>query len=177
MQAVQNRYTRDAWSAFARTVGGAVGARYQDGQLRAGDDGLLPLMPRAVDAKAMVGEGNELAAPIMLGGEVIGVLGASRQGTGASNGGWSEEERMVVAAAVDQLSQTIEALRLLDRMQRVSAREQLALQVSEQVRSARDIEEILRVASQALGRQLKASEVLVRLGTEATLLDRGGALR
>ncbi|MBN1642417.1 MAG: hypothetical protein JXA09_14365 [Anaerolineae bacterium] len=172
MRVLQDRYAREAWAAFTRSGRVPITLRYQDGRVRPEPEGWLPVMSRTVEAKAPVAAESELGVPIMLGGELIGVLGA-RHGPGPDGRamGWSEEERTVIEAAVGQLSQTLEALRLLDTMQRSASREQLALRISERVRGAMDIEEILRVVSHALGRELGASEVVVRLGTERSLLE------
>ena len=50
-------------------------------------------------------------------------------------------------------------------------REQLLRQISEDIRSAASVDEAVERAITALGREMGALEVLVRLGTEAELLS------
>ena len=76
----------------------------------------------------------------------------------------------LLQAMGEQLNVALEGARLYQDAQRRAAREQLTLRIAEQVRDAVDVEEILRVASRSLGRELDASEVVVRLGTVDRLL-------
>ena len=50
-------------------------------------------------------------------------------------------------------------------------RERLLRQISEDIRAAASVEEAVERAITALGREMGASEVVVRLGTEAELLS------
>jgi len=63
----------------------------------------------------------------------------------------------------------MEAARLLDEAQRRARREQLVAGISDKIRSAPDIDGILRVAVQEIRRALGVSCGAIRLGTETHL--------
>jgi len=103
--------------------------------------------------------------PIVQGNRVVATLGFQK-----GEREWGAQDVALVQTVAEQLGLAAETQRLLEATQSRAAREQLTLRIAEQVRGALDIEEILRVASRSLGRELNASEVIVRLGTENTLL-------
>ena len=83
---------------------------------------------------------------------------------------WGAQDTALVQGVAEQLGLAVETQRLLDTTQLRAAREQLTLRIAERVRGALDVEEILQVASLSLGQELGATDVIVRLGTERTLL-------
>jgi GAF domain-containing protein len=114
---------------------------------------------------------SALAIPITVRGQVIGVVdGRKRDGKP-----WMAEERTLLQAMTAELSVALEGARLYRDAQARAAREQLTFQIADQVRGALDVEEIMRVAARSLGRELNASEVVVRLGSERRLLGESDA--
>jgi GAF domain-containing protein len=105
----------------------------------------------------------------MQGERVVAVLGFER-----GEREWGARDTALVQGIAEQLGLAVETQRLLDATQLRAAREQLTLRIAEQVRSALDVEEILQVASLSLGQELGATDVVVRLGTERTLLGPSG---
>lgn len=134
MQAVQRRYVQQEWSGYAAEVPSYI---YSAGtaapQPLAGE--ALPEAWRAtLDAalthgKAVVAAEDEaaraLALPITLGGETIGVLGLTRQGTAT----WNTDDMAVVGEIVEQAGWALENQRLFDEALR--ARSLLSKQVRE----------------------------------------------
>ena len=112
-------------------------------------------------------EGAALALPLRVRGDVIGVLSVSKEAEGEI---WTGQQVEVLQRLVDQLGAALESARLFGDTQRRAAREQAIRQVTEQVRSAVDVEEILRNAVAELARAMGAPRAYVRLGTEAGLL-------
>ena len=108
---------------------------------------------------------EERVVPVVQGNQVVATLGFEK-----GDREWGTEDVALVHAIAEQLGLAAETQRLLEATQSRAAREQLTLRIAEQVRDAVDVEEILRVASRSLGRELSASEVVVRLGTEGRLL-------
>jgi GAF domain-containing protein len=173
---VQQRYLGQAWSAYVsrRPISGyeyrtssALGTGSEDVRpMRELGAELLPEVERMLAASpAREADGALLVVPVMQGDRVVATIGFE-QGERT----WGEQDVALVQTVAEQFGLAAETQRLLDDTQVRAAREQLTLRIAEQVRGALDIEEILRVASQALGRELSASEVVVRLGTEGRLL-------
>jgi GAF domain-containing protein len=104
-----------------------------------------------------------LITPIRLRDRVIGVLGLQDTHIQRS---WSEDEIALVEATADQAAQALEVAHLLDKTQRLARREQLVTEITGKIRSARDIDGILRTAVQEMQRALGVSHGLIRLGTE-----------
>jgi GAF domain-containing protein len=162
LQAIQRRYAREAWEGFVKTRA-ARAFRYHDtaqgATVEPDDEAWLPPMTSAVQQKDTISDEHQLALPITLREEVIGAIGVRREETA----GWSEEDVALVQAITDQLSQTIESLRLLDETQRRAAREQLTARITAQVRASTEVDTILRTAIQELGQGLGAADGLIRL--------------
>jgi len=177
-QLVQERYLGQAWGEYMRRqpVGGYEYASGQGGAepgmrpLPARSE-LLPEVARALDGTDAVAReggaqgGGVLVVPVVQGNQVIATLGFQK-----GEREWGAQDVALAQAIAEQLGLAAETQRLLEATQSRAAREQLTLRIAEQVRDAVDVEEILRVASRSLGRELNASEVVVRLGTEGRLL-------
>jgi GAF domain-containing protein/HAMP domain-containing protein len=112
-------------------------------------------------------EGTKLVMPIVQAGRVVGALGFEGRE-------WTAEEVALVEALSEQLAQAAENQRLIEETQERAARERLTRETVDQIRGADDMSSILQLAAQALGRQLNASEVVIRLGTENKLSDDRG---
>ena len=80
-----------------------------------------------------------------------------------SAGGVSPELIELVEGAVNRLSISLENARLLEDLQVRSNRERLVGEISSKVRSATDIESILRTTAGELGRSLGVAEVVIQL--------------
>lgn len=161
LQAIQRRYAREAWEGFSRSHATDYGFRYRapNTEVETAHGAWLEPMTTAVQDKLMISSENELALPITLRKEVIGVIGLHREGVA----GWSEDDVALAQAITAQLSQTIESLRLFDETQRRATREQLTARITSRVRASTEIDTILRTAIQELGQSLRASDGLIRL--------------
>lgn len=172
---VEQRYQGQAWGEYVRRrpVGGyeyLVGHEQIGGAFHPLGKDLLPEAAQALEVSTLEENQDLLVIPIRQGDRIVATLGFEK-GTRE----WGRQDVALVQAVAEQFGLAAETQRLLDATQRRAAREQLTLRISEQVRGALDVEEILRVASRSLGRELQASEVIVRLGTEHTLLDDQGS--
>jgi len=163
MESVQRRYTAEAWSTFAAGGGTGLEFAYADGQVTpAGPDGgWMPVMQRATEQVDVVVEGREVAIPLVAGGEVIGVLGAERET------GWGRDDVAVIRAAMSQLAQTVENLRLLDQTQRGALRERAIGQVAGRVRQELNVDGVLRAAADEIQQVLGVDRVTLRMVGEA----------
>ncbi len=159
MQLIQHRFLNQAWDSFVATRAVHRGFRYQDAQVEPSDQAWLDPMTEAVRDKDLTITEGELALPIQLRGEVIGAIGARREGGGS----WSDDDVALAAAVTDQLAQTIESLRLLDETQNRAARERLMAEVTSRMRETLDIDTVLQTAVREMGEALGITEVEVRM--------------
>jgi GAF domain-containing protein len=112
---------------------------------------------------------SEMALPLISRGRVIGAM--TIQSTKAA--AFSEEDIATLQTMADQLANAIENARLFEETQRLVQRERTISQITTKLRSALNLETILQTTVQELGQALGASEAIVRLGTERTLLSHG----
>ncbi len=111
---------------------------------------------------------SALATPLKLHNKIIGVLGFQDQDP---NRRWTEDEIALIEAVSEQMSQAIEHARLFEETQRSAWRDQMVSESTAQVWSSAEIEGVMRAAVAQLGDKLRASEVVIRLGTEAELVQ------
>jgi GAF domain-containing protein len=169
-ETVQRRYVGQAWSEYVRrrSIPGyeyGPGRGDADQAMQPLTDELLPEVEQALSGQRASDDDDLLVVPVVQGNRVVATLGFQK-----GEREWGAQDVALVQTVAEQLGLAAETQRLLEATQSRAAREQLTLRIAEQVRGAVDIEDILRVASQSLGRELNASEVVVRLGTENTLL-------
>jgi GAF domain-containing protein/HAMP domain-containing protein len=107
-----------------------------------------------------------LATPLKLRDEVIGILGLHAADSQRS---WTEDEIALVESVSEQMALAIENARLFEDTQRSAWRDQMVSETTAKVWSSAEIEEVLKTAVAQLGDKLRASEVVIRLGTEAEL--------
>jgi GAF domain-containing protein len=111
---------------------------------------------------------SEMALPLISRGRVIGAMTIQSTKPAA----FSEEDITVLQTMADQLANGIENARLFQETQYLAQRERTISQITSKLRSALNLETILQTTVQELGQALGASEAIVRLGTETTLLSR-----
>lgn len=107
-------------------------------------------------------EGNTLAIPIRVRDQVVGVIDGRKPGGTA----WSSEEIDVLTAMTEQLNTALESARLYEETRQRMARERLVGDISAQMRSSTNLENMLRTAVQELGQRLSLDEVVFELMTE-----------
>lgn len=158
LQAIQRRYAREAWEGFTKGHSIRIGFRCQDEVVEPSRVAWLPPMTGAVRDREVVADEQGLALPIVSRGEIIGAIGARREGAQ-----WSDDEVALVTAITDQLAQTLEGLRLLDETQRQAAREQIINTVTAHIRSVPTVNAILQRTVEELGRNFGASRASIRV--------------
>jgi GAF domain-containing protein len=100
--------------------------------------------------------------------QIIGVLGIHSDDL---NRQWTADEIALIEAVSEQMSLAIENARLFEESQRNAWRDQIISESTAKVWSSADIEEVMRTAVAQLGEKLRASEVVIRLGTEEELVN------
>lgn len=111
----------------------------------------------------------ELAVPITLGAEVLGVLDVQSEELGRLN----EEDRLLLIGLCGQISIAIETrrveaerIRLLAEVERRAQREQTIRTITERMRTANNLEQLVKITAHELGQQLSAGHAIVELGLE-----------
>ncbi len=182
-RAVQERYLEQSWEK-ARIV--SHGSQYLYAQPKAPplDDTKRQVLSEvqqqalAQDGPAVVAlndddsEPRSLVAPIKLRNKKIGAL---QLHTSEGEQVWSEDDLAVIEAVVDQLGQTAENLRLFDVTRQRAGREQTIREITDKLRTAPDLEQLVTIATEELGKHLSVSYAELELGLESSSNDNGAA--
>ncbi len=113
-----------------------------------------------------------LLVPLIVGGQLLGWVMAESLDEPYE---FTERETRLYRSLADQAAVVLRSIRLFEAANRRAERERKITQISAQVRASTDIEVILRNSIRELGRALKASDGLIRLGfgVHRTLPDTG----
>ena len=99
-----------------------------------------------------------LAIPIKLRNQVLGVVDIHFEAAAVS-----PDLVTLIENTVSRLAVSLENARLLEEIQLRAERERLVGEISTKVRSASDVDSVLRIAIQEIGQSLGVSEVMVQL--------------
>ena len=158
-----------AWQEMARRRPG-LGRRYDpEGMLPAEDApaggssaGELPeAMRRAVaEARPVAAAGGNLAVPVKIRGQVIGVLDAHKP---AGALGWTDGEQALLVTLADQLGVALDSARLYQETERRAAQERLVGEVTARMRQTLDVDAVLQTAVRDIGESLGLHDLAIRL--------------
>jgi GAF domain-containing protein/HAMP domain-containing protein len=173
-EATYQRYVRQAWAQYAPTIPSTHYETRRRGAALLGDQ-VLPEVQQALERQGTVmitGDGqtqhSALVAPVTLrGGEIIGALGVhDDEGTRQ----WTRDDVALIEAITERLGMAAENLRLFDQTRRRAAREQLAHEITDRMRSAIDLDNLLQVTIREMSTVLDTSSAFVQLAvpTETT---------
>jgi GAF domain-containing protein len=180
-QAIHSRYLGQAWADYIRSrpVGGyeyARGFGPTGAVVRPLHGTIPPEVAQALSqghssvsavANGAIAGSSVVISPIRQGGQVVAALGLGKEGE------WTADEIALVEAVAEQVGLAVANQRLLEETQRRAAREELVRRITGQISAAADMEGILAAASETLGHELGASEVVIRLGAEGTWAGHG----
>lgn len=99
-----------------------------------------------------------LAVPVLLRGEIIGVIGIEEEDTEPT---WTQDEIAIVEAVAAQAGLTLENARLLEETRLRAARERLVGEITTRIRASNDPQVILQTALVEIRQALKAHRVQV----------------
>ncbi|HQE91226.1 MAG TPA: GAF domain-containing protein [Anaerolineae bacterium] len=116
-----------------------------------------PQMTAALQTGQVVGAGDDLAIPIRVRDQVIGVI----DGHKSAGTAWSEEEIALLQTLTEQLSVALEGAQLYEDTQRRAAREQLAREITAEMRRSLDVTTVLQTALHQLRAALGLTEAEV----------------
>lgn len=106
---------------------------------------------------------SELAAPIQLQGQTIGVLNLQEM---EGERHWTQDDITLIQEIADQVGQALEKARLFDESRRRAQREQATRQITDRIRGRTEVDAMLQTAIRELAQTLRAPRVFVRLAPE-----------
>ena len=106
---------------------------------------------------------RSLVAPITIHAKTIGAL---QLHTSSDNPSWSGDDLAVIEAVVDQLAQTADNLRLFDETRNRVGREQTIREITEKMRAAISLDQLVKITAEELGQRLSAGHAVVEFGIE-----------
>ena len=170
-RAAQTRYVDRAWQSAATGRPEYNHHRADAGPL---DEETLAQLKQAAaeqESPAVVSglEGRQeqaaVVAPIKLQDQVIGAMHFLEADPARAHA-WTDQEIAFVRAIADQVAQSAENLRLFDETRQRATREQTIREITEKLRAAPNIEQLVVVASEELGRRLGATHTELELGVD-----------
>jgi GAF domain-containing protein len=190
VETLYRRLTRETWHDIGSIVE-ASGYVFTKSDVTPSSDEWLPAMTEAVHKKELhyladdsvqdQDGATSMAIPLILRGEVIGAIGIEREIRLSKNGKepaaqaharlWSEDELVTVRAVAEQVALALDAARLNRDTVRAAWRDQVVSESTAKIWSSSEVDEVMKAAVAQLGDKLKASEVIIRLGTETELAE------
>jgi GAF domain-containing protein len=166
LEATIRQSTAQTWKTYLRTSRKRYAFQYKQARVQP-----APSLADAETGKALGTGGTVIAQkqnddqketivaiPIKLRGQTLGVIQMSVAGSKVS-----PELIRLAENAVNRLAISLENVRLLEELQVRAERERLVGEISSKVRTATDVDTILRTAANEIGRSLGVSEVVVQL--------------
>jgi GAF domain-containing protein len=171
LETASGAYTQDTWREAARGRSRPRGYRYQrlgvqavEEQPAAASEAWLQRRPVIASGAAVSEDGSQgllttLAVPIVLRGQVVGVLHLGFEGEIVSS-----DMISLVEEVSGRLALALENARLLEETQQLADRERRIGAITAQVRSSMDVDSILRTAVREVGKALGSDRAFIRLG-------------
>jgi GAF domain-containing protein len=157
--------TQKAWKTHLRGGRQKVAYHYRDSrvdsQVEESEHSLQALNQGEIVTRIEPGHGKPvtvLAIPIKLRNQVLGVVDIHFDSTNIS-----PDLISLIEGTVNRLAVSLENARLLEEIQARAERERLVSDISSKVRAASDVDSVLQIAIQEIGRSLGVAEVMVQL--------------
>lgn len=152
---ILRQLTRDAWGKVLADEYHATKIRYA-----------YNLSTLSAVKNPMPPSESDVHVPIEIQGQTMGYL-SLKLPEGQSETG---DETLILEAVSQQLAQKIENLRLFEDTQRNAWRNQVIGETTSKVWSSAEVETVMKSAIEALGNELDASDVVIRLGRDVDWL-------
>lgn len=165
-QSQYRRYLQDEWGRYTREEE-LLGYRYVAGTsapleepLALGEAGQVVQEGRIFQRKGtQASDVAELAVPVRLRGQVIGVISVSVPGRKQ----WSDDDLDIAEAVADRLALAMENARLFQTTNKRAERERIISGIASKLSGNIRIETLLETTAQELSQALNGSEVLIQL--------------
>jgi GAF domain-containing protein len=162
-KAVFEQYTRQEWNSFARQAK-QTGYIFDGKQVTPLDNSVKRDTTKTVvqtGSLSLEKESTSIGVPIKLRGQTIGVLDVHSK-RGARQ--WKQDEISILEAAAERAALALENARLVQSAQRRAARERAIGDISAKIGAVSNLESILQVAVEELGRKIGgATEVSLEI--------------
>ncbi len=174
-QAAQERYVEQAWSKTETT---SNHSEYH--YARSDASALTDVVVEQADKLAAVqnhvtlvnlqndtadkAEAKTIVAPVVFRNQTIGALQIYPSDNDQN---WNDEDIAIVEAVVDQLAQTAESLRLFEETRSRAGREQTIREITNELRSASNMEQLAAIAARELNQRLGGAYTGLSLGIES----------
>jgi len=172
LEAANRAVTQKSWQAHLKNLRRRPAYRYREAQLEdhveETDHAREALEQGQTVIKTIQKEDENgkpftvLAVPIKLRNQVLGVVDIHFNSPSVT-----PDMISLIQNTVDRLAVSLENARLLEEIQMRAERERLVSEISSKVRSASDVDSVLRIAIQEIGQSLGVSEVMVQLRKDA----------
>ena len=166
-QRIYGEISREAWEEMLRTRTG-LSARYDPRSILPSDERQREEMKLAIREERPIEQLDVIAVPLKVRGQVIGVLDAHKP---ENEGEWTPEQIELLETLSDQLGAALESARLYQDTQRRAARERLTGEITDRMRRAVDIEELMQNAVTEIAEALGTPGAFVQLGALSGSLD------
>jgi GAF domain-containing protein/HAMP domain-containing protein len=157
--------SREAWIELLRTR--TLGYDYEGASITQARGDWTPSMRKAEQTGQIVQVNGDtepaLSIPLKVRDHVVGVMNFCKDEPGQA---WTSEERALLEALTDELSQALESARLYEDTQRRAARERLTGEITAHMRETLDMDTVLRTAVRELGETLNLHDVTVQLDVD-----------
>ncbi len=182
-EAVQRRYSWQGWQRFMRQREGWQFEYRLEGvpsglevELPTTEEVLLrgeavAVSKIGVEVEDGVKVRSTLTVPIKVSGQVVGVIDLHEADEARE---WTEHEVALAQAVADQMGQALESARLFEQTQAWAQREQLASRITGRMRAAPNVQDILRIATEELGKALGVTRSVVRLSPQGVAPESEG---
>jgi GAF domain-containing protein len=160
-QRVRGELTREAWRALIRERPDLGFLSDAQGTSAAGDAWDAEMVAAVQTGETAVGDGDvkSLAVPVRTRGQVVAVIDAHLPDDASE---WTPEQRELLETLAEQLGIALEGAQLYLDAQRRAAREQATREITDRMRSAIDMDELLQTAIRETASVLGASRAFVQ---------------
>jgi GAF domain-containing protein len=170
------QWMRDLRQMFSERAGWGYRANSGEEASYTDDEWAEHMRSAAQSGQITVGEQGEIAVPLLVRDQVMGVLniepGTSAAGNHRSQ--WSAEQIDILRAIAEDIGQALEAAYLYQETRLSAARQRLSSEVATQVRSSLDLNAVLQIAARQIGEKLgpalQIEELEIALGDETMRL-------
>ncbi len=177
VEELTRRLTREGWADYLQTRRAARGLGYTlHGEKMQRDTSWTSTMRQAYQGEHSVvvrqdRNAHIAAIPVVVRGEVIGVLEVERGG----GRHWRDDEIEMAEALVQRLALALENARLYEQATLAATREQIVNQIAQDVQQAETIDEVLQAALVELSSVLGASRGVVQISPRESAGPGGGS--
>ncbi|NTU64934.1 MAG: PAS domain-containing protein [Chloroflexi bacterium] len=155
--------SHESWQAYRQTGGLQEGYMFDRALIRPAESVWEPEVAQALDQRALVtsrsGQRPVAVTPLAVRGEVIGALGVYDDPAHPLG----KDDLDLIEAVSEQVALALENARLFDQNQRDAEREHTLNRITNRIRSARSVDEVLTIATQELRLATRAARSVAEI--------------